>query len=448
MSDIATGLFAAIKKRLSLYGYLSREKEIVAELRTGAEFGSLQLWILIFAIFIASIGLNVNSTAVVIGAMLISPLMGPIMGIGLGVGISDIHLIKKAAVNLGIMVFASISTSALYFFISPFQEAQSELLARTTPTTWDVLIALFGGLAGIVATASKERGNVIPGVAIATALMPPLCTAGYGIAMGSWKYFGGAFYLFSINAVFIWFATVVVIRFLRFQKVDFIMPRAKKRVRLLIGVFVVLMIIPSVYIARNLVLKSIFEEKVNRFINHEFNFPETHVFKHSQQFKPESKITVTLFGQTLDENTIQKITNQLPVYGLHGARLMIKQGNNDFNVEGTKAGILEEVLSRNLDSLSQKEQALRKLSAELESIKKSEIQTERVFEEAKVMFNDLQQFSIKSTTFYSTDKSTPDTLYFAFAKFRTKQRRNTILQFEDWLKVRIPTDSLKLITEP
>ena len=177
------------------------EALIVESIRNGVEFKGTNLWILIFAIFIASLGLNVNSTAVIIGAMLIYPLMGPIMGIGLGVGINDFELIKKAFRNLLIATIFSVLTSTLYFLLSPLNEARSELLARTTPTIYDVLIAFFGGMAGIVASSTKLKGNVIPGVAIATALMPPLCTAGFGLANGNMHYFFGAFYLFFINSV-------------------------------------------------------------------------------------------------------------------------------------------------------------------------------------------------------------------------------------------------------
>ena len=186
----------------SLDNYKSSEQEVIESITKSVEFKGINVWVLVFAIFIASIGLNVDSAAVIIGAMLISPLMGPIMGIGLGAGIYDFELIKKAGRNLLVMMVISLITSTTYFLISPLREAQSELLARTTPTIWDVLIALFGGLAGIVATSTKEKGNVIPGVAIATALMPPLCTAGFGLATGNMYYFGGALYLFFLNEHF------------------------------------------------------------------------------------------------------------------------------------------------------------------------------------------------------------------------------------------------------
>lgn len=191
------------RERFNLRDDKADDDEIENRIREGVDLRGATPWILIFAIFVASVGLNVNSTAVIIGAMLISPLMGPIMGAGLGVAVYDFDLVKRSLTNLGIATLISLVVSALYFSLTPLQQAQSELLARTSPTLWDVLIALFGGLAGIVGITRRKKSNVIPGVAIATALMPPVCTAGYGIATGQWQFVGGALYLYAINCVFI-----------------------------------------------------------------------------------------------------------------------------------------------------------------------------------------------------------------------------------------------------
>ena len=207
-----------LRDRFDLGEDSALQDEVVDNICRGVDFRGTNLWVLIFATFVASLGLNVNSTAVIIGAMLISPLMGPIMGMGLSVGINDFDLLKRSVRNFGFMVLVSILTSTLYFVVSPLSGAQSELLARTVPTTYDVLIAFFGGLAGIVAQSRRDRtSTVIPGVAIATALMPPLCTAGYGLATLQLNYFLGAFYLFFINTVFIAIATFVVVRFLKYR---------------------------------------------------------------------------------------------------------------------------------------------------------------------------------------------------------------------------------------
>ena len=209
-----------IKRYFNLLHDKEDEQEVIEQVRGSIVFRGTNLWILIFAILIASLGLNVNSTAVIIGAMLVSPLMGPIIGMGLAVGISDFELLKQSLKNYGVATLISVVTATVYFFISPLSEAQSELLARTSPSLYDVLIAFCGGAAGVLALTCKSKGQVIPGVAIATALMPPLCTAGYGLATAQWSYFFGAFYLFFINTVFIATATFLGAKLLRFHPVQ------------------------------------------------------------------------------------------------------------------------------------------------------------------------------------------------------------------------------------
>lgn len=211
------------------------DKRIVLEnVRTSISFTGSNLWILMAAVFIASIGLNVNSTAVIIGAMLISPLMGPIVGAGFSLGIFDFHLLRKSLKNLLIATVASLLVSTIYFFLSPFKEAQSELLARTSPNIYDVLIAFFGGLVGVIAITRVEKGNPIPGVAIATALMPPLCTAGYGLATGNFKFFFGALFLYTINCVFIGIATFFIVKYLKYPPVNFVNKKKKRKFRILL----------------------------------------------------------------------------------------------------------------------------------------------------------------------------------------------------------------------
>src|SRR5690606_31651666 len=197
-----------ILKRFDITSEQEEFDTIHATVDKGIQFRGTNLWILTFAIIIATVGLNVNSPAVIIGAMLISALMGPILGMGYSLAVYDFTLFRRAMVNFGFAVLVSLIASTAYFLITPRGEAHSELLARTQPNIYDVIIALVGGLAGIVAVSSKNKGNVITGVAIATALMPPLCTAGYGLATGRWNFFLGAFYLFTINSVFIAAATI------------------------------------------------------------------------------------------------------------------------------------------------------------------------------------------------------------------------------------------------
>ena len=198
MAQTSQTLWQTIKRYFNALPDKEHEAETIEQISSGVSFHGSNLWVLVFAIFIASLGLNVNSTAVIIGAMLISPLMGPIIGMGLAVGIGDLPLLKSSIKNYFVATVISVLTAMVYFLISPLTEAQSELLARTSPTLYDVLIALCGGAAGILALSTRGNGNVFPGVAISTALMPPLCTAGYGLAMGEWSFFFGAFYLYFI----------------------------------------------------------------------------------------------------------------------------------------------------------------------------------------------------------------------------------------------------------
>ena len=293
------------------------EMETIESIKKGVEFKGTNLWVLIFAIFVASLGLNTNSTAVIIGAMLISPLMGPIMGFGLGLGISDFELIKRAFRNFATATIFSVITSTLFFLISPISEAQSELLARTQPTVYDVLIAFFGGLAGIVASSTKSKGNVIPGVAIATALMPPLCTAGFGLASGNLYYFFGAFYLYFINTVFISLATFLVVRLLKYPKKVFLDKEREKRVTRTVGLIVICTIIPSLFLSYNLIKSSYFNERARLFINEELNFPNTQILNKSITDDGELReVRVVLIGETVPDELIANARNKMDRYGL------------------------------------------------------------------------------------------------------------------------------------
>ena len=291
------------------------ELETIESIKKGIEFKGTNLWVLIFATFVASLGLNTNSTAVIIGAMLISPLMGPIMGFGLGLGISDFELIKRSFRNFATATVFSVITSTLYFLISPISEAQSELLARTQPTVYDVLIAFFGGLAGIVASSTKSKGNVIPGVAIATALMPPLCTAGFGLASGNLYYFFGAFYLYFINTVFISLATYVVVRLLKYPKKVFLDKQREKIVTRYVGIIVFFTIVPSLFLSYNLIRSSYFNERVRTFVTEELSFPNTQILSKVITDTSEKKeVKVVLIGQTVPDEMIANAKAKMPKY--------------------------------------------------------------------------------------------------------------------------------------
>lgn len=355
----------SLAARFSLHEDKAQDDLIDESLRNGVELRGATPWILIFAIFIASVGLNVNSTAVIIGAMLVSPLMGPIMGIGYGIGIYDFPLIRKSLLNLGIATLISLLTSTLYFLLTPLSEAQSELLARTMPTIWDVLIALFGGLAGIVGATRKEKSNVIPGVAIATALMPPLCTAGYGLANANWSFFFGAFYLFSINCVFIAFGTVIVIGLLKLPHKKFVDPHIEGRVKRWLFAIVIVTTLPSVYLAYKLVQNEIFNNKARQFITRQFHFENTHVME-TKIISTAKRIEVTLIGEPVSQTTLHTIESRLNEEGLAGAAVIIHQAeNNRIDVTSLKAGIVSDLYRDSQHTLNEREQEIRQLQQEL-----------------------------------------------------------------------------------
>lgn len=294
------------------------DTEAVEAIVSGTEFKGTSLWILVCAIFIASLGLNMNSTAVIIGAMLISPLMGPIMGIGLGLGINDTHLVTRSLKNLAVATIFSLMASALYFLISPLNDARSELLARTQPTIYDVLIAFFGGFAGIIATGSRHKGNILPGVAIATALMPPLCTAGYGLATLQWQFFTGASYLFLINCVYIGLATWLGCLVLQLPKVAAHANGKRPYTMMIASVVILGVLAPSVVTTLNLIAENVRDGHVRAFAHGEFdNLGNTQMVSYRYVMSDSVPvIEVVLVGDILDEREIELKAARMNGYSL------------------------------------------------------------------------------------------------------------------------------------
>lgn len=447
-----------LKDRFNLEEGKASEKATIEEIEKGVLFRGPNLWILMFAIMVASIGLNVNSPAVIIGAMLISPLMGPIMGIGLGVGINDFELIIKALRNLGIAVGISVLTSALYFWISPLNDARSELLARTSPTLWDVLIALFGGLAGIVAGSRKEKSNAIPGVAIATALMPPLCTAGFGLATGQWSYFFGAFYLFFINSVFISFSTYVIVRLLAFKPKEFVDPSRESKVKRYIFILVFLTVIPSIYTAYTVVNESLFQQNANLFVNQELKFENCQIINRQYIYENDDKrIEVTLFGEPVAPDLIRQAQERMSQYrNLHDAVLVVHQGYT--GEEGVKletveqmsqqmrTGIIEDLYEKNQAMLQDKDNQIKFLEDQILQMREQQIPVIALAEEVKAINKNVQELSLSRAVISGIkDSLTYDTVYLAYAKFARTPRRSERDQIEDWLKARMKADTIKLV---
>ncbi len=363
---------------------IKKEKEdfalVIDSVERGVPFSGTNLWVLVFAIFIASLGLNVNSTAVVIGAMLVSPLMGPIMGLGMGMAINDLELLKKAFFNYLFALVVGLITSTIYFWLTPINDASSELLARTSPNIYDVLIALFGGLAGILAMSSKQKGNVIPGVAIATALMPPLCTAGFGLANSNFAYFFGALYLFVINTVFIALATLVTARYLHFPRKHLENARDEVVANRMVWGVVILTLLPSIYFGYDIVQQNRFRQKANRFVEVEAIFPNDYLLKKTIDGKARS-ISLTYGGELIPETVIEELRSKLGEYGLDGSTIEIKQGFSILN------GPQESEQSKQLNAvLTEKDKELKSLKDQAAVADAEKALGKQIFTELKAQY--------------------------------------------------------------
>jgi uncharacterized hydrophobic protein (TIGR00271 family) len=372
--------------------------EIDSTFRSAVEFRGTNLWVLIFAIFIASIGLNVNSTAVIIGAMLISPLMGPIMAVGYGAGIDDSDLMRSALFNLGLAAVISLLASTAYFLMTPLTLAHSELLARTTPSIWDVLIALFGGLAGAIGATRQIKSNLIPGVAIATALMPPLCTAGYGLAVGNWEYFFGALYLFTINCVFIAIATLMMVRVMRIPSIKMVEGRSQFKRHTVIGFVVLLTLVPSLFLAVNLVQREWFDTNARRFVQQVLRTKTNVIVVTAEPDFATAELRVNVVGDHLSQADIQAMEQRLPEFGLASAKLLVLQSGQpmpDMNL--VKRELLTELMQSNRTEVSDREARITALQQELQEAQKSasaQLPLKDIYREVQAQFPQAQRVSV------------------------------------------------------
>lgn len=426
------------------------EQETIESIKKGVEFKGTNLWVLIFATFIASLGLNTNSTAVIIGAMLISPLMGPIMGFGLGLGISDFELIKRSFRNFAIATVFSVITSSIYFLISPISEAQSELLARTQPTLYDVLIAFFGGLAGIVASSTKSKGNVIPGVAIATALMPPLCTAGFGLATGNLYYFFGAFYLFFINSVFISLATYLVVRVLKYPKKVFLDKDHEKRVTRYVGIIVIFTIVPSLFLSYRLVKTTYFNQQVLNYINTELTFPNTQILsKTITNTSDKKEIKVVLIGDNVSDSTIESARNRLPNYGLKDVSLVVQQGfsEQETDINKLKSLLMQDLYKNSEQVLRTQAMQIDSLQRELKSYHDDRLLAEQIKPEVKVLFPFVREISCTHTCLIPVDSDTQKPIMLIYVKSSEKISAENKRKLTEWLSARTQVKTIKLLIE-
>lgn len=427
----------------------ANEQEVIEGIERGVEFRGAKLWILVIAIFVASLGLNTNSAAVIIGAMLISPLMGPIIGLGLSAAIYDFDLLKRSWRNYIVATMFSVVTATLYFLITPIATAQSELMARTSPTIYDVLIALCGGLAGIIALSSKSQrtGNVIPGVAIATALMPPLCTVGFGLATANWTYAAGALYLFLINTVFIALATFVGAAFImRFEKKSFVNQNREKQVKQTIYALVLVAVLPAIILTYGMVREGYFEQRVVRFIQQELNFDQTTVVSHHSDYDTRS-FSVVLIGEEIDSMTIQTVRERLPFYKLEGSKMQIIQGTNKTDSEEFNNLLMANNQElHNFEALiAQQKLYLAELERQIQPYNELASLTPRLYREMRVLFPSVEEISLAQGSYALADSTGVRVMAIArINKSLNTEEQNRLFA---WLCERIGRSDVKILYE-
>ncbi|AZI66681.1 DUF389 domain-containing protein [Kaistella daneshvariae] len=416
-----------------------QKEKVLANVQNSIVFSGSNVWVLACAIVIASVGLNLNSTAVVIGAMLISPLMGPIVGAGFALAMFDFKLLRKSLKNLLVSTLVGLLFSSLYFFLTPFKEAQSEILARTAPNIYDVIIAFFGGLVGVIAVTRVEKGNPIPGVAIATALMPPLCTAGYGLATGNFSFFGGALFLYAINCVFICIATYLIAKYLKYPAVGFVDAAREKKVRNWITIITLSMIVPSIFFAYKFIQEQRFKEKVSGYVQKEFERKNNTIVYQKTNYSATGQRTIELafLNRKFTAKEIEDENKKLEELGLPNTRLIIRQ-DSAFLAEASTKKIANNEIDNDFS----------KVIAELNaSVDRYSFKTDNLFRETKAIFPELTTISVAKQEIFLKKDSTeviPVALYQSEKELSDERKR--ILA--NWLKAKLKVDTLEIYRRP
>ena len=434
-----------LKNLLTLHQGEEKKEKVIEDILSNISFRGANLWILACAILIASIGLNVNSTAVIIGAMLISPLMGPIVGAGFALATYDFELLKNTGRSLLIATFVSLLVSFVYFYISPFKDVQSELLARTSPTIYDVLIAFFGGVVGAISLTRQEKGNPIPGVAIATALMPPLCTAGFGLATANFTYFLGAFYLYSINCFFIGIATFLIIKYLKYTPKNTGNEALNKRLRYVITSLVILIITPSLYLAYSLFQEKNFHENVTHFITAEFeNNGYTIIYKRIHYNSTPKTIELAFLDKKFTDEELKNLQNNLKNFNILNTDLVIRQKESDISAE-----ILSEI-NKNKASLSNKDVKIKYLTEELEKYK---MEDNKFAQEIKILFPNIKNFYFGKLNSFSKKDTIGTTTVMLYEPVKESIKGKEVVKEIDtdklqrWLSEKFGDKNIKIIRE-
>lgn len=448
MTSVSEKFRTFLKEYFTIPRSEEQELDAVADIRKGVNFRGSTLWILICAIFIASLGLNVNSTAVIIGAMLISPLMGPIIGMGYSIGTYDFELLKRSFFNFAVATIISILTATLYFAVTPLDTAQSEILARTSPTFYDICIALVGGIAGVIAIGAREKGNVVPGVAIATALMPPLCTAGFGFATGNIKYAAGALFLFFINVVFIGTATYLGVVLMGFKKQTNLDRKHRNKLYACIIAIVLIAFCPAVFMTVNIVRQTLYEKAAGSFIESEFSgLDNSIVIDESVSYKDRT-IRIVLLGAGISESEEMIFRTHLENYGLKDTRLSIVQGEkNADDIDAIKTMILEDFYRNSEEKLMKQQEQIVRLKEELSDYKSFDELLPTISAEMALLFPEISTIALSRSYRIDAASQVRDTILMTVIGVKQHTLIPDTAKIKEWLTVRTGERKIRIVTE-
>ncbi|MBR5855201.1 MAG: TIGR00341 family protein [Paludibacteraceae bacterium] len=440
--------FNAVREFLKTTLNLTNDVDIPAaseNIRKNIPFRGPNVYILIVAIIIASVGLNVNSIPVIIGAMLISPLMGPITGLGLGLGTNDRELVLFSIKNLLIMVGISLLAATLYFMLTPLEiDNPTELLARTRPTIYDVFIALFGGLAGVLETARKEKGTVISGVAIATALMPPLCTVGYGIANLSWQYTIGALFLFSINCIFIAMAAYLMAKFLKFPMKT--VEQHRTRYFILSYALVILLAATSIFTGYHVIRENDFTKMANRFVKKNQNIGKTYIYDYQVNIdnKPYM-LELRLAGETLNEDTKEMLMRDAENYGIMRSQIVIHEDATVQVDRFNETEIVKNLMAINASNVQVRDDSIKVLNAQITAYKQRELPAKQLAEELQVQLPSITRLTLARGTALEQNVVMSEEQVVVVAHCSEMPSEEEKTRVYEWLKIRLQIDGLEII---
>jgi uncharacterized hydrophobic protein (TIGR00271 family) len=418
-------------------------------IRKNIAFKGTNVFILACAIIIASVGLNVNSIPVIIGAMLVSPVMGPILGFGLGLGTEDNHLVKESLKNFGVMVGISIIASSLFFLLSPLSLANpSELLARTNPTIYDVLIALFGGLAGIIETSRKDKGSVITGVAIATALMPPLCTVGYGISIWKGTVIFGALYLFLINSIFIALATFAAVKYFRFPIVETSGETRKHLPKAAVYIILTIVLVPSIITAINTIKENNFNIHAEKVVAENKNLGKCFIYDHKTTYSRKApKLELFLAGETLTDEAKTKLYKSAEEYGITRSQIVFHEDATSMRQEFSETEMMKGFLEHNDQQIKNLNDSIAKLTTTLSDYQSKEIPVDAISKELFTQYPNIIEVSLSRGAAISVTDSIASEQIVAFITTQKPMPTENHDRIERWLKVRLKNENVIVVNQ-